>query len=501
MQQRLALEAAGGRDDDRTFAAPGIRLLNVTTESTAAQASETHGEHPLPASFRDPAGFVFVREGEPYRQVNMAGAEAYDQLMASGLYAELVARGWLVSHAEVDPKPGTHRILKPQRICFVSYPYEWSFSQLKDAALLTLDAQLAAIEHGMSLKDASAYNVQFHGGKPVLIDTLSFEAYDEGRPWVAYRQFCQHFLAPLALMAHVDIRLSQLLRANIDGIPLDLASRLLPYSTRARLGLAMHIHLHARSQRAYAPTDDAGERAAQARSQVRVSRRGLQGLLDSLRGTVAKLAWKPAGTEWGDYYQATNYDDAAFDDKQRLVAEYIAMAAPRSVWDLGANTGVFSRIASRAGADTVAFDIDPAAVERNYRQSRSETGKQPLPLLLDLTNPSPGLGWAGTERDSLAARGPVDCAMALALIHHIAISNNVPLARVADYLASLCRHLVIEFVPKEDSQAQRLLSSREDIFGDYDRTGFEAAFSTRFRILRAEPVRGTHRTMYLMAAN
>lgn len=476
--------------------------MTATPESTATQATKVRGGHSLPASFRDPAGFVFMRDDELFRQVNMAGAEAYDQLMASGLHAELVSRGWLVSHSEADVPPctpGAHRVLRPERIGFISYPYEWSFSQLQDAALLTIDAQLLAIEHGMSLKDASAYNVQFRDGKPILIDTLSFEPYAEGRPWVAYRQFCQHFLAPLALMARVDIRLSQLLRTNIDGVPLDLAGRLLPYSTRANLGLGMHIHLHARSQRAYAPTEDAGERAATARKQVRVSKRGLVGLLGSLRTTIGKLSWKPAGTEWGDYYQATNYDEAAFDDKHRLVGEFLSQAAPHTVWDLGANTGVFSRIASRAGADTVAFDIDPAAVERNYRQSRHEGGRQPLPLLLDLTNPSPGQGWAGTERDSLASRGPVDCAMALALIHHIAISNNVPFVRVAGYLASLCRQLIIEFVPKEDSQVKRLLSSREDIFGDYDQRGFEAAFSTCFDILRTEPVQGTHRTLYLMA--
>ncbi|HEU4992273.1 MAG TPA: methyltransferase domain-containing protein, partial [Luteimonas sp.] len=387
-----------------------------------------------PASFRDPAGFVFTREGTVYRQVNAAGAADYDRLMASGLYRELVARGWLVAHEEADVAPlvaGAHRVLRPERIGFISYPYEWSFSQLQDAALLTLDAQLLALEHGLSLKDASAYNVQFRGGRPVLIDTLSFEAYEEGRPWVAYRQFCQHFLAPLALMAYRDVRLSHLLRSFIDGIPLDLASTLLPRSTRWRFGLAMHLHLHARAQRSHAATVDGGEASASRARAVSVSRRGLEGLLQGLRGTVAKLAWKPAGTEWGDYYQATNYDEAAFSQKQRLVEDFLAAAAPRTVWDLGANTGVFSRIASRAGADTVAFDIDPAAVEHNWREARREGGAQPLPLLLDLTNPSPGLGWAGAERASLEQRGPADCVMALALIHHIAISNNVPLANVA----------------------------------------------------------------------
>ena len=457
-----------------------------------------------PASFRDPAGFIFSRDGVVHRQVNAAGAADYDRLMGSGLHAELVSRGWLVAHEEVDAPPfadGAHRVLRPARVDFISYPYEWCFSELQDAALLTLDTQLLALEHGMSLKDASAYNVQFAGGRPLLIDTLSFEAYQEGRPWVAYRQFCQHFLAPLALMAKVDVRLSQLLRSCIDGIPLDLASKLLPGATRFNLGLLMHLHLHARTQRAHAATDDGGTASASRAKSVNVSRNGLVGLLQGLRSTVAKLSWQPAGTEWGDYYQATNYDQDAFAAKQQLVASFLAAVSPRTVWDLGANTGVFSRIASRAGADTVAFDIDPAAVEHNYRQARSEGGAQPLPLLLDLTNPSPGLGWAGSERDSLEGRGPADCVMALALIHHIAISNNVPLANVARYLSRLCRHLVIEFVPKADSQVRRLLASREDIFGNYDQAGFEAAFGTCFTIQRSEPVHGSERTLYLMTSN
>ncbi|MFZ2235501.1 MAG: hypothetical protein WAV67_03890, partial [Dokdonella sp.] len=323
--------------------------------------------------------------------------------------------------------------------------------------------------------------------------TLSFESYNEGLPWVAYRQFCQHFLAPLALMARTDIRLNQLLRTNIDGVPLDLASKLLPRSTRWRLGLAMHIHWHARSQQAHSSTE-----GAQPKRSVKVSRVGLVGLLQSLRSITEKLSWDPAGTEWGEYYQATNYSDTAFDHKQKLVSEYLASISPKRVWDLGANTGVFSRIASSGGASTVAFDIDPAAVESNYRQAKRDAGPQPLPLLLDLTNPSPGLGWSGTERDSLVSRGPVDCAMALALIHHLAISNNVPLVKVAEFMSQVCEHLIIEFVPKADSQVKRLLSAREDVFDEYDQGHFEAAFSKYFHILRAESVQGTERTLYLL---
>ena len=450
-----------------------------------------------PASFRDPSGFIFTRGGVLFRQVNDVYRAHYEQFLASGLYNALVERGWLVEHEETDEPAAddqhAYKVLRPRQIDFISYPYEWAFSQLQDAALLTLDVQLLALEHDLSLKDATAYNVQFDASKALLIDTLSFEPYQEGRPWVAYRQFCQHFLAPLALMAHTDIRLNQLLRTYIDGVPLDLASRLLPGKTRWQPGLGMHIHLHARTQRAYSSTE-----GTQPKRTVKVSRIGLTALLQSLRRLVAKLKWEPTGTEWGDYYQATNYTDSAFEHKQRLVAEYLQMVQPRQVWDLGANTGVFSRIASHCGAATIAFDIDPAAVESNYRAVKRDGGAQPLPLLLDLTNPSPGLGWAGAERDSLQSRGPVDCAMALALIHHLAISNNVPLSKVAEYLASLCDHLVIEFVPKSDSQVRRLLSTREDIFDEYVQSGFEAAFSRYFHTVRAESVQGTERTLYLM---
>lgn len=450
-----------------------------------------------PASFRDPAGFVFRRGDVFYRQVNASGRENYDRLMNSGLYRALVEKGMLIGHEEASVSPfderNVYRVLQPEQINFISYPYEWCFGQLQDGALLTLDTQLLALEHGMSLKDATAYNVQFVHGRPVLIDTLSFEAYDEGHPWVAYRQFCQHFLAPLALMARVDVRLNHLLRAYIDGIPLDLASKLLPARTRLSMGLLMHLHLHARMQGAYSSTE-----SVRSKREVRVSRNGLIGMIQGLRTTVSKLHWNPSGTEWGQYYQSTNYGDASFEHKKQLVGEYLSLAKPRHVWDLGANTGVFSRLAADAGTPTVAFDIDPAAVEINYREARQKKDRFLLPLLLDLTNPSPGLGWGGEERDSLFRRGPVDCAMALALIHHIAISNNVPLSKAAAFLARLCRTLIIEFVPKADSQVQRLLASREDIFENYHQAGFEAAFSEFFEVLRNESVRGTERTLYLM---
>ena len=444
-----------------------------------------------PASFRDPSGFLFTREDEPY-------AAEYDLLMTSGLYESLVNKGYLIPHEEVETEPvdrtQAYKVIKPEPIPFITYPYEWCFSQLKDAALSTLQIQKVAFEHGMTLKDASAYNIQFHRGAPLMIDSLSFEAYREGEPWVAYRQFCQHFLAPLALIAYLDVRLAQLLRVYIDGIPLDLASDLLPRRTRLNFALLSHIHLHASSQKRYADKEIRKEEITR-----KMSRNAFQGLIDNLETSVRKLTWKPSGTEWGDYYEEThNYTSQAFQHKSELVTQFLSTAQPTSVWDLGANLGTFSRLASEQSIYTISADIDPAAVELNYLSLKQEEDHHLHPMILDLTNPSGGLGWGNKERSSFLERGPMDLVMALALVHHLAISNNVPLDQLAEFFANSCQWLIIEFVPKSDLQVKKLLATREDIFPDYTKDGFEGAFSTKFAILETKPIEDSDRIMYLM---
>jgi hypothetical protein len=449
------------------------------------------------ASFRDPSGFVFWRDGVVYRQVSAGYRSQYDALMGSGLYAELVAAGLLVPHDEVPPSSvgavGADLVLRPERIAFTSYPYEWCFGQLRDAARATLDIARRALDRDLVLKDASAFNIQFAGARPLLIDTLSFERYAEGAPWVAYRQFCQHFLAPLLLMALRDVRLGGLLRHHLDGIPLDLASALLPRRTWLRPGPLLHLHLHAKSQQRFADTplrDLRGPRS--------VSRTGLRGVLDSLEGAVRRLDWRPTGTVWADYVREHSYDERAWQDKQHWVRELVAEVRPGLVWDLGANVGLFSRLAAEGGACVVAVDADAGAVERHYRDGRERGERNVLPLWIDLTNPSPALGWAHRERRSFLDRGPADLVLALALIHHLAISNNVPLPDLARFLASAGRHLIVEFVPKDDRQAQRLLGSRADVFPDYTPGGFEQAFSEVYAIERSVALADSGRRLYLM---
>ena len=449
----------------------------------------------LSASFRDPSGFLFRCEGTLYRQINKVYANDYKLLNESGLYNRLIEKGLLIPHTEADeklaPTQDVHCVIKPEFIPFISYPYEWSFSQLKDAALVTLRIQKMALKRGMTLKDASAYNIQFNQGKPVLIDTLSFTAYGEGQPWVAYRQFCQHFLAPLALMALKDVRLSALLRTGIDGIALDLAANLLPLRTKLNPGLLMHLHAHSASQKKH----EGGRKSAKG---TKVSLNALIGIMDSLRGAVRKLEWKPEGTEWGAYYSDTNYSDDSLSLKRDLLKKLLDQTDAKSVWDLGANNGFFSRVASEKGMATVAFDIDPTAVEMNWREVKEKNEPNILPLLMDLTNPSPGLGWDHAERTSFKDRGPADAVFALALIHHLAISNNVPLDHLADFFAQLARWLIIEFVPKSDSQVKRLLTTREDVFPRYTQNGFESAFGKVFEVVSAQAIEGSERTLYLL---
>ena len=355
----------------------------------------------VPGSFRDPSGFLFVHEGTVYRQINPAGAENYDRLIASGLYATLSESGQLIAHEEVDLRPAdapAHRIIRPLQLPLISYPYEWSFGQLKAAALLTLAIQRTALDYGQILRDASAYNVQFYRGKPVFIDTLSFGAYREGEPWVGYQQFCKHFLAPLALMAKVDVALSQLLRVNLDGVPLALACKLLPFTTKLSFPLLTHLHLHARSTRKWANVGAAGDAAVKRLQRGRVSRNAMTGIIESLERCIKSLEWTPTGTEWSDYYANTNYTKASHEHKAELVARFVAQTGAKVVWDLGANTGRFSKIAADNGATVYSFDIDPATVERNWQKVVSSNETRILPLLQDLTNPSPAIGWDLDER-------------------------------------------------------------------------------------------------------
>lgn len=448
-------------------------------------------------SFRDPSGFVFRRAGKLYRQVNLNYKNNYDLLLSSQLYDNLASKQLLIPHSEASVEPMesklAYKVIAPMEVPFISYPSEWSFSQLKDAALLTMDVLLLSLDAGMILKDASAYNVQFYRGKPILIDTLSFEKYQEGSPWIGYRQFCQHFLAPLALMAYKDTRLAKLSNLYIDGMPMDLASNLLPSSTWFNHRLLTHLHLHSRWQ-GHANSEGG------IKPQAKLSKEALRALLADLRSAAAELKIRTVHSMWADYTQNNSYEAESAAHKKRIVEKFLAEVNPQVVIDLGSNTGDYSRLASKRSALTISADFDHDSVELNYNRCLAEGETNIVPLVVDLTNPTPAIGFENKERMAFMERAHADLLMALALIHHLAIANNVPLQKIAQLFKSIGQNLIVEFVPKEDSQVKRLLESREDVFPDYTQEGFEVAFKNYFAIVKSEQIEGSGRRLYLMKA-
>jgi hypothetical protein len=464
--------------------------------TTSGSENRAHEIHPLSAvSFRDPAGFVYYKDGELNRQVNRVYREHYDQLLSSGLYQELVDAGLLIRHEELsceaaDPELA-YKVLRPERVEFISYPFEWCFSAFRDAALVCLEIQRRALEHGMTLKDCSGYNIQFHRGRALLIDTLSFEI-NRGEAWAGYRQFCEHFLGPLALMSLVDHRLVGLARATVGGVPIDLAARALPWHSRLRWGLGIHLHLHSLLQLRH------GNSQVSANGSGRLKAEAQLGLVDSLQSTIRRLRWKPPRGQWGAYYDEHTYTPEEFQKKARLVKDFLQQSAAATVWDLGANTGYFSNLACELGLTVVAFESDPACVERNYLEAKKRGETRLLPLIQDLFNPTPPFGWRNDERASIFDRGRPDVVLALALVHHLALVGNQPLENLAAFFAQLAPWLVIEFVPEDDPQAQSLRDQRRGIHHPYNRSHFESCMGAHFTILKAEPVSKSGRTLYFM---
>lgn len=455
----------------------------------------------ISSSFRDPHGFMFRSGEQLFRQVNLAGQADYVAARDSGLYQQLWNAKLLIPHEELDksfafdPLQPPAAILKPDIIPFISYPYEWSFSMLKAAALLTLQIQELAIRHNFSLRDASAYNVQFINNRPILIDTLSFEPLNPSLPWMAYGQFCRHFLAPLALMGLVDLRLGLLLRDHTDGIPLDLAARILGPKTWPRFHLLIHLALHGKLS---AASDTSAK--SQRSSGRSLSKTSQLALIDSLKSAIEGIKLKTDKSVWSHYYTATNYSDAALEAKTEITSQTIDKIKPKTVWDLGCNTGRFSKLASERGILTVGSDFDPLCIEYAYLQAVKEQRENLIFLTQDLTNPSPNLGWSLSERDSFITRGPADLVIALALIHHLIIGNNITTAKLVEFFHSFSKFLLVEFVPKEDSQTQRLLASRKDIFPDYNLAEFKAQFEGKFQLISELPVKHSCRTLLLYKA-
>jgi ribosomal protein L11 methylase PrmA len=450
-----------------------------------------------PASYRDPAGHVHVVEDRIYRTVLAPGLENYERARDSGFLERASASGRLIEGREVDREllrgedPDALHVIEHPRLPFISYPYCWSFGALRAAALLTIDLHLDALESDLSLSDASAYNVQFNGPRPVFIDYLSVIRYEEGQVWLGYRQFCEQFLNPLLLTSKTGIAFQPWYRGTLEGISAPDLAAALPFRAKLHPLVAAHVVLQSRMQHSIS-----AKQTEKAR-RVRLSKAALQNNLRSMRSLVAGLT-PPASQQspWQQYEHTAHYTADERAAKARFVGSVVAGAAPRDVWDLGCNSGEYSEIALQNGATTViGFEPDAGALNAAFERASAKS-LDFLPLSLDLVNPSPSMGWRQKERLGFAERRNADVVLCLALIHHLVIGRNLPLAEVIDWLVSLAPKGVVEFVPKEDPMAAQLLTWKPHVAPDYDLPTVRAMLSARARIDREEVVTSSGRVLF-----
>jgi SAM-dependent methyltransferase len=463
---------------------------------TPAETSASTGLEP--GSFRDPESRVFYADERVYRALSADGLKDFEALEQSGLLGddrivatERAQNGAALRGLLVHEPAG---VLQHERIPFVSYPYEWTFSMLKDAALVQLDLLLAALDKDLVLKDSTPYNVQFHGARPVFVDVGSFERLREGEPWIGYRQFCMLYLYPLMLQALKGVDFHPWLRGSIDGITPAQMRGVLSFRDRFRKGVFTNVFLHAKLEQRYA---DRGGEVKQEVKRAGFKKELLVANVRKMRKVVGRLEWSPPEGVWTAYGERNSYTDDDARRKDDFVREVATSRSWDLVWDIGCNNGRYSRIAAEGAGTVVAVDADQGPVELLYRDLRTEGNEQILPLTMNLADPSPGLGWRGLERRPLAERGRPDLVLALALVHHVAISANVPVKEFVDWLASLGSALVIEFPTREDPMVQKLLAPKRDgLHPDYELEYFERVLGEAFEVERSERLESGTRVLY-----
>jgi SAM-dependent methyltransferase len=476
----------------------------VTVIPHPGETTPGPGTSPDPGSFRDPTNRVFYSGDRVLRGLRDGAIDDWRALSERAFFRRMHDNGTVCRTWELDPTAVPDAVaedwpvvLEHERIPFVSYPYEWGFSMLRDAALLHLDVVLAALRDGTTTKDGSAYNVQWRGTDPAFIDVGSFERLRPGEPWAGYRQFCQTLLYPLLLQAHLGVGFQPWLRSQVDGIESGQLRPLFGGTRRFRAGVLKHVHLHDAIQARFA-----GRSTRAVREDLRsagFSSELVVATVRALRRLVGKLTWQPPASHWTAYQETCTYTDGDRAAKIAFVGEALAGAGDLDLaLDLGANDGTYSRLAAEHARYVVAVEYDEATSDAFYQRLRAEGERRILPLVMDLANPSPGLGWRGRERAAFADRAGADAVLALAVIHHLAIGRNVPLAEIVDLLAGLGRRVVVEFVDPADPMAARLLANKPaGLFPEYRREVFERLLADRLTIERRLELPSGTRALYL----
>lgn len=459
---------------------------------------------PVGGSFRDPANRVFDYEGRVLRGVNEAALENFLMLEMEEFFRKHVESGSIVRTAllgEVDcvtseiRAQGWAGVLEHEKLPFISYPYEWTFSMLKDAALLHLELLESSIKAGWTIKDSTPFNIQFVGASPTFIDIPSFVPRQPGEHWSGYRQFCMLFLYPLMLKAYLGIDFQQVLRANLDGISPTEASRYFRGLSRFRKGVVTHALFPAFMEKRIEESEK--DRApAKERHGIKQSDPMVLGLIQSLKRLVTSLTFSVRHTEWSEYANTHSYEQQEFEAKARFVRDAAQSHRWERVWDIGGNTGTFSQICTEFADYVITIDGDHDAVEKLYLHQKAKGRSNILPLYMNLANPSPNHGWAGVERTSFDTRSKPDLVICLALIHHMCLSANIPIPLFVDWLRSLQAKVVIEFVDRSDEMVQKLITNKKEKHLDYNLSNFERELGLRFRIIESSELKGGKRKIY-----
>ena len=448
------------------------------------------------SSFRDPSGYVFTEDDLIKRSILPVYFKQYQALSTSGFFDKLFKNNLLIRHRELSNSIN-EIVIEPEQIPFITYPYEWSFNQYKEAALLTLKLQKYSLEHDFSLKDASAFNITFHKGHAIFIDTLSFDFYVENTPWRAYKQFITHFLAPLVLARYHGAQTLQLMSNFMDGIPVKMLASMLPSRTKINPFLYSNIHLLAKFEDKH-NEDYKGEAKS-----ISLSKKAQLNIVESLYNYIKKLSLKEQ-SEWGDYYNKTNYTDKAFIQKSNCITSWIDKLSAKSLIDIGGNDGTFVRGIKTPLKQALVCDIDNNAVDFNYNTLKVNKEDYMLPFVLDVLNPSAAIGFQNKERESFIqriAKFAPDVTLALAVIHHMSLSGNIPFDMSAKFFASFSKYLIIEFPKRNDSWVQRLLNTKgefKDHFGFYSIDNFESNYYKHFDCIEKRPIENSDRIMFLL---
>ena len=440
-----------------------------------------------PGSFRDRTARVFYSDGSVCRGLSASAWEEWQHVSATSFFKRAIETERIIATEVADqtalrrthPSLEWAAVLRHRTIPFVAYPYEWSFAMLRDAALLQLELVEAALAEGVTLKDATPFNIQWIGSRPVFIDVASFVRWKPGQPWAGYRQFCRMFLYPLFLQAYKGVPFHPWLRGRLDGISAEECRRLMSWRDVLRPGVISHVVAQSRVERRYA---DTSRDIRQELQRAGFDRRLISANVAGLKSLIARLTWTPAASAWSEYERDNSYNQAESIEKERFVAAALAARKPRIVWDLGCNTGRFSKLAARLADYVVAIDSDHESIERLYDELRRNAHSNIVPLVMDVSDPSPGLGWRGTERRPLLQRGRPDAVLCLALVHHLAITSNIPIDDVVDWFAEIGGHLVIEFPTPDDPMVKRLLLNKDAAYDDYSVPHFERALAARFDV-------------------